>query len=417
MAPPSAVRRASSQLSSVVPDGSPEPTKATPTPTISSAKGSQREQVARRKRKASTTSSKTPSVQASRTPAAASRQPSTAAVDRSSPADEDVFCICRRPDDHKWMIACDGGCNDWFHGACVNVKEKDGPMMDKYVCPNCTTSDLYTLWKRKCRLPQCDLPARVGADQPQWSRYCSDEHGTEYMRFVAGLPSTGHSRGYQGRRAGPGAESAPMIGGALTSDQLAAIARHVTTAADFKRLGHGPVGVIGTTSAADDELPYTTDERARMAHHASARACIKAQLAKLAEVENLVHKAHERARSQGTGLCGYDPNLSSQFEQAVNSSTGGDEPVMPQTSDGTANLCQRKRCEQHRSWRELLLRTINFEQASARAEMHGMDQEDRDIRLRAATRQGMTNVAPVTMTATMDPGQSGGMVEAVDLAM
>ena len=31
------------------------------------------------------------------------------------------------------MIGCDG-CEDWYHGECVNVKEADGDLIDKYYC-------------------------------------------------------------------------------------------------------------------------------------------------------------------------------------------------------------------------------------------------------------------------------------------
>jgi hypothetical protein len=46
---------------------------------------------------------------------------------------EQLYCICRKPDTGKWMIACDG-CEDWYHGECVNVKEADGDLIDKYYC-------------------------------------------------------------------------------------------------------------------------------------------------------------------------------------------------------------------------------------------------------------------------------------------
>lgn len=59
-------------------------------------------------------------------------------VDDDLEEDEDnsseVFCICRRPDNHTWMIACDGGCDDWFHGKCVNMKQADADLIDKYIC-------------------------------------------------------------------------------------------------------------------------------------------------------------------------------------------------------------------------------------------------------------------------------------------
>ena len=47
---------------------------------------------------------------------------------------DEIFCICRKPDDHTWMIACDGPCNDWYHGRCVNMDERDGSLIDKYIC-------------------------------------------------------------------------------------------------------------------------------------------------------------------------------------------------------------------------------------------------------------------------------------------
>lgn len=45
-----------------------------------------------------------------------------------------VFCICRKPDNHTWMIACDGGCEDWFHGKCVNIDPRDVDLIEQYIC-------------------------------------------------------------------------------------------------------------------------------------------------------------------------------------------------------------------------------------------------------------------------------------------
>ena len=90
------------------------------------------------------------SSRASKTPVPRNRKQGSATPMQSSPApmskdidtneDEDVdddselFCICRKPDDHTWMIGCDGGCEDWFHGRCVNMNERDGNLIDKYIC-------------------------------------------------------------------------------------------------------------------------------------------------------------------------------------------------------------------------------------------------------------------------------------------
>lgn len=54
--------------------------------------------------------------------------------DEDSDEDGGVFCICRKPDNHTWMIGCDGGCEDWFHGRCVNIDPRDAELIDKYIC-------------------------------------------------------------------------------------------------------------------------------------------------------------------------------------------------------------------------------------------------------------------------------------------
>lgn len=66
-----------------------------------------------------------------------SRGASSAAPESEDDEDEDsteVFCICRKPDNHTWMIGCDGGCEDWFHGKCVSIDPKDSELIDKYIC-------------------------------------------------------------------------------------------------------------------------------------------------------------------------------------------------------------------------------------------------------------------------------------------
>lgn len=93
----------------------------------------------------------------------------------SSNDDGEVFCICRKGDNHTWMIACDGPCEEWFHGKCVGIKERDGELIDKYICPHCEQEGFITTWKRMCRRPACRKPARVKDVPP--SKYCSVECG------------------------------------------------------------------------------------------------------------------------------------------------------------------------------------------------------------------------------------------------
>ncbi|KAL8720608.1 MAG: hypothetical protein Q9225_002543 [Loekoesia sp. 1 TL-2023] len=79
------------------------------------------------------------SSRASKTPAPKGRKQESATPQRSSSianddSDDDggIFCICRGPDDHTWMIACDGPCEDWFHGRCINMTEKESQLIEKY---------------------------------------------------------------------------------------------------------------------------------------------------------------------------------------------------------------------------------------------------------------------------------------------
>lgn len=108
-----------------------------------------------------------------------SRSASVADTSGSSNDDGEVFCICRKGDNHTWMIACDGGCEEWYHGNCVNIRERDGELIDKYICPTCMKPGLHTTWKRMCRRRDCRKPARVMQDPP--SKYCSDVCGRMFF--------------------------------------------------------------------------------------------------------------------------------------------------------------------------------------------------------------------------------------------
>ncbi|KKA25456.1 PHD transcription factor [Rasamsonia emersonii CBS 393.64] len=117
---------------------------------------------------------------------------------------DEVFCICRKPDNHTWMIGCDGGCEDWFHGKCVNIDPQDADLIDKYICPNCQAAGKgKTTWKPMCRLKGCRKPARLRKKNP--SKYCSDEHGREFFRRMTQhlnlkSSSSGQQSGPNGRR-------------------------------------------------------------------------------------------------------------------------------------------------------------------------------------------------------------------------
>lgn len=104
-----------------------------------------------------------------------------------SDSDNGPYCLCRGPDDHRWMICCEK-CEDWFHGECIKMDKEIGEnLIEKYVCPNCTTEKLVTIYKKTCALWGCKKPARLSQTQP--SVFCSVEHAQVWWeRMLSRLP-------------------------------------------------------------------------------------------------------------------------------------------------------------------------------------------------------------------------------------
>lgn len=154
---------------------------------------------------------------------------STASATASSPApagssdaegdesDHGPYCICRGPDDHRWMISCDV-CEDWFHGECVAIDKTVGEaLIQRYVCPRCTDGEgiNVTRYKKTCSLDGCFSPARIyeetagaargddgaagrktgaasGVGGANYSVFCSDRHAEDWWeQLVRALPENG----------------------------------------------------------------------------------------------------------------------------------------------------------------------------------------------------------------------------------
>lgn len=102
-------------------------------------------------------------------------------------SDNGPYCICRGPDDHRWMICCET-CDDWFHGECINLDKGIGEsLIEKFVCPNCTNENLRTIYKKTCALGGCRKAARLS--QNPSSVFCTNEHAQMWWeRILSRLP-------------------------------------------------------------------------------------------------------------------------------------------------------------------------------------------------------------------------------------
>lgn len=120
------------------------------------------------------------------------KKPDEAAEDGATDdeeSDNGPYCLCRGPDDHRWMICCES-CEDWFHGECINLDKGIGEsLIEKFICPNCTSGNFRSIYKKVCTLNSCRKPARLGKEGPLESVFCSDDHTQLWWeRMIGKLP-------------------------------------------------------------------------------------------------------------------------------------------------------------------------------------------------------------------------------------
>ncbi|EDW56461.1 GM20479 [Drosophila sechellia] len=59
-----------------------------------------------------------------------------------------AYCICRSSDCSRFMIGCDG-CEEWYHGDCIGITEKDAEHIKQYYCRRCKKEnpELQTIFR------------------------------------------------------------------------------------------------------------------------------------------------------------------------------------------------------------------------------------------------------------------------------
>lgn len=88
------------------------------------------------------------------------------------------YCICRSKDTSRFMIGCDQ-CNEWYHGDCVGITEKEAKCILQYFCKSCKEIDpaLETVYKKKKPaepIPSSDTMPKKEKKRGRKARRCGE---------------------------------------------------------------------------------------------------------------------------------------------------------------------------------------------------------------------------------------------------
>jgi len=379
--------------------------------------------------------------------------------EEGTPVSDDLYCLCRRPDTGTFMIGCDGQCDDWFHGKCVGIEERDKNLIDKFMCPRCTEAGVgRTTWKRICRRSGCRLPARVGKNKhgSDGSKYCSDECGVIFFRQMTaaarGNEQAGKSRSSRRKSNHVPSQSQASNdlgarGGVLAPAEVRALLDSSQSLEEFKKLGEGvlspPATPDGKNGGSDKHRGDYTELETQTLTDIGAKkdaSRVRHQLLKDRQLFiNMTKQAASRACAENElkpkDYCGFDPRLEwseEQFaiwraspigEQAFTLGTlaieqSGDEPMVDEADDNdgvfaTVHICDKKKCARHLEWVKLATDDVRFEMSDNSDCMRGLDREEREIRERAALRmrsggelqgEGSVEVHGLDVQSTADNG-------------
>ncbi|KAF2214587.1 hypothetical protein CERZMDRAFT_36554 [Cercospora zeae-maydis SCOH1-5] len=343
--------------------------------------------------------------------------------DEGRSQDGDLYCICRKPDSGEFMIGCDGTCDDWFHGKCVGVAEKDKNLIDKYICPACTKAGIgRTTWKRICRRSDCRRPAKAGKTKSDShsSKYCSEECGVLYFREMAAKSrGAGDNASRRGARRKGSLDASDRQdddlgarGGALAAGEVKALLHASNTVEEFRKLGDGVLSPPATPDADGEKgVPQYTESEARdLARIASEKEHARQRHALLKDRMKFVTMAKQAASRVATEkelkpkeYCGYDPRIEwneEQFQAWRNSNigqqafeteklvSGPDQNASGMLDEDLSvpDVCDRKKCARHMEWSKLAVDDIRFEMSDNGDRMRSLDREEQEIKERVALR-------------------------------
>ncbi|KAF2996345.1 hypothetical protein E8E14_005164 [Neopestalotiopsis sp. 37M] len=287
--------------------------------------------------------------------------------------DNGPYCLCRGPDDHRWMISCDV-CDDWFHGECVNIRKELGEkLIERFVCPNCTDGKLnYTKYKKTCSLAGCTNPARLYGKKETRSVFCCNEHcDSWWMSMVGSLPTKAASR------------KALEV---LTQEDFMGLLTSTVDQGGWK-LGDKPFGnVEGLWVNGLPTQPgvLSDEDQAFLQNSAAERLALGNEIVVYKKMMQLIDWANQRrqaaieAKEFTKDSCGYDYRLDvvsarHAFAAWLDSAEGQatftagklEAPSAEATGEegdtssaATRSMCEKKRCKAHNGWYKILTTAV-----------------------------------------------------------
>lgn len=332
-----------------------------------------------------------------------------------------------------------------------------------------------------CRLESCRNPARVAGPKP--SKYCSDEHGVEYMKnHAVKQDKDAQAREASNRRkkrrrdnytdhfgndavedrAELDDDRSHLRGGVLRSRELKALADGVRDISEFRKLGDGVLSpprtaspdADGHTAASKVIISYTPEELTQLREITTKEDALKRRKSMLNHRDRFLILVRARAkrvlehlRKKETvkDICGFDARLSWSDEEfqawcaspegieslesgnlcappTVSASKAATIPIEPgdailpalgydpqgnniaheRSADGVVGqggaaeedeeeelsrgVCQKRRCERHKTWWKLQLQDVAFERDEVRQALDRLEVEEKHVRKRALIR-------------------------------
>lgn len=336
--------------------------------------------------------------------------------DDDDESDNGPYCLCRGPDDHRWMIFCEN-CEDWFHGECINLRKDIGEsLIEKFICPNCTSENLTTIYKKICALGACRKAARMADKEP--SVFCSHEHAQAWWeRMVGKLAKTRGKGGLSDQLAQD--ELMALLGSNLTGVDSEGVFKVAQTpfsgelpkAQDgdgkflLSRMSYESTkksANLAAESMEDSDPVLTAEEKSFLGKMAEARYALAQETLLCHKMLTLIELAQERRRTEIAAgnlpddACGYDPRLDTisardSFAGFVKSPEGeatfknhklGDPPEGMYDREA----CDKKRCKIHGGWAKMLVTSIKHQIREMAGEAAEVEEEEKLMKVAAGER-------------------------------